>query len=72
MPVEWALSIMDLIYKRKGDIWNCSCYRAEKCFEHGMKVVKMIFEKRLCGIVTVDEMKFGFMPESRKLMLCLS
>ena len=28
MPVEWALSIVVLFFKRKGDIKNCSCYRA--------------------------------------------
>ena len=42
----------------KGDIRNCSCYRAVKLHEHGMKVVK-----RLCRILSVDEMQFGFMPE---------
>ena len=34
-----------------------------KLREHGMKVVEMVLEKRLCGIVCVDEMQFGFMPE---------
>ena len=34
MPVEWALSIVISIFKGKGDIRNCSCYRAEKLLEH--------------------------------------
>ena len=45
--------------QRKGDIRNCSCHRAVKFVEHGMKVV----ERRLCIIVYADEMQFGFMPE---------
>ena len=28
MPVEWTLSILIPIFKGKGDIRNCSCYRA--------------------------------------------
>ena len=34
-----ALSIVVPIFKGKGDIMNCSCNRAVKLFEHGMKVV---------------------------------
>ena len=47
----------------KGDIRNCSCHRAVKRLEHGMKVVEMVLEKRFCLIVTVNEMQFGFMHE---------
>ena len=28
-----------------------------------MKVVKRVLAKRLCRIVTVDELQFGFIPE---------
>ena len=28
-----------------------------------MKVVESVLEKRLCMIVSVDEIQFGFMPE---------
>ena len=31
--------------------------------EHGMKVVERVLEKRPCGIVTFDEIQFGFIPE---------
>ena len=31
-----------------------------EALEHGIKVVKRVFEKRLHGIVTVNEMQFGF------------
>ena len=42
----------------KGDIRNCSCYRAVKFLEHRIKVVEMVHR-----IVNVDEMQFGFMLE---------
>ena len=47
MPVEWVVSIVVPIFKRKGDIRNCSCHRAVKLHEHGMKVVDRVLEKRL-------------------------
>ena len=42
MLAERALSIMVPIIKRKDDIRNCSCYRAVKFFEYGMKVVEKV------------------------------
>ena len=63
MPVEWAQRIVAPIFNWKGDIRNCSFYRVVKLLEHGMKVVKMMLEKSLCRIVSVDEMQFGLMPE---------
>ena len=51
------------IFKGKGDIRNCSCYRAVKILEHGMEMVERVLKKRLCIIVTVDEMQVGFMPK---------
>ena len=56
MPVNWALSIVVTIFKEKGDIRNCSCHRAVKLLEHGMKVVERVLEKILHRIVSVDEM----------------
>ena len=63
MPVEWALSIVAQIFKGKGDIRNCSCYRAVRLLEHGMKVEERVLDKRLHRIVSIDGMQFGFMPE---------
>ena len=42
----------------------CSCYRAVKLLQHGKKVVERVLEKKPCRIVSVDEMQFGFLPES--------
>ena len=63
MPVEWGLSIVVSCFKGKGYIRNFSYYRAVKLNEHGLKVVETVLEKRLHGIVSVDEMQFGFMSE---------
>ena len=63
IPAEWGICIMVPIFNGKGAIRKCSCYRAVKLLEHGMKVVEKVLEKRLCRIVTVVEMQFGFMPE---------
>ena len=53
MPAEWALSIVVTIIKVKGEIRNCSCYRAVKLFGHGKEVVKRVLEKGLCRILSV-------------------
>ena len=50
-------------FKGKCVIGRCSCHRAVKLLEHGMKVVEMVLAKRLCRIMKVNEMQFGFMPE---------
>ena len=63
MPVEWAIGIVVPILKGKGDIRNRSCHRAVKLPEHGKKAVERVLEKRLCRIVSVDLMQFGFRPE---------
>ena len=62
MPAEWALSIVVPIFNRKGGIRNCSCYRAMKFFNHVIKVVERVIEKKLHNIVAVSEMQVRFMP----------
>ena len=61
MPAELALRIVVPIFMGKGGIRNCSTFKAVKLLQHGMKVVEKVLEKRLCRIVSVDEMQFGFM-----------
>ena len=34
-----------------------------KLHEHEIQVLERVLERRLCTIVTLDEMQFGFMPE---------
>ena len=54
MPAEWALGIVVPIFKGKGDIRNCSFYRAVKLLKPGMMVVERVLEKSLRRIVIVD------------------
>ena len=56
------------IFKGKGDIGNCSCYRAVKLFEHGMKVVKRVLDNWLHTVVSVDEMQFGCLIEEQLIL----
>ena len=45
MPVELALRILAPVFKGEGNIRNCSCNRAVKFLEHGMKLVERVLEK---------------------------
>ena len=63
MLVELALSIVVSIFEWKDDIVNCPCYGALKPLERGMNVVGKVLEKSNITVVTVNEMRFGFMPE---------
>ena len=66
MLVEWTLSIVVAIFKLKGNIKNCSCYGT--ILGHGMNLVEGVLEKRLCGIVTANEMQDGFCLRGEQLM----
>ena len=44
MPAECALRIVVPIINGKGDLQNCSCHRAEKLREHGMKVMERVLD----------------------------
>ena len=68
MPAEWALSMVVPIFKRKGDIRNCSCYRAAKLLEHGMKVVGRVLGKRLL----LMKCNLALCLREDQLMMCLS
>ena len=63
MPIELALSTVLPIFQGKGDIRNCSCYRALKTLEHGINMVEKVLEKRFHKILPADEMQFGFMSD---------
>ena len=65
MDLECQLNWLEL----NCDIRNCSFYRAVKLLKHGMKVVERVLERRLCRIVFVDEMQFGFMTERGTILI---
>ena len=62
MPEEWKTSALVPIFKRKGDIMNCSAYREVKLLENAMKVLERILENLLHLLVDIDSTHFGFMP----------
>ena len=71
MPIEWTLSIVVPVFKELGNIRNCSCYGDVKLLDHGIKVEELVLEKRLCRIVSVDVIQFGFMSREDQMMLYL-
>ena len=60
MPAELALSIVVPIFKGKGDMRKCSCYVTVQLHKYGVMVVRRMLGKRLCLIVTVNEIQFLF------------
>ena len=61
MPEEWKTSVVVPIFKRKGGVMKFGAYREVKLLEHAMKVVERVLENRIRGLVTIDDMQFGFM-----------
>ena len=62
IPDSWKLSYLIPIYKGKGDVKQWGSHRSTKLLEHGMKVVEIMFEKRLKRVVNINEIQMGFMP----------
>ena len=62
MPEEWKTSVVVPIFKGKGDVMDCGAYRKVKLLEHAIKIVERVLENRIRGLVTIDDMQFGFMP----------
>ena len=62
MPEEWKTSVVVPIFKGKEDVMDSGAYREVKLPEHAMKIVERVLENRIRGLVTIDDMQFGFMP----------
>ena len=65
MPDEWALSVVVLIFKGKGDKMSCGAYRGVRLLEHAMKIVEKVLKRRLQRMVKVDEMQIWFYARQR-------
>ena len=61
MSQDWRTSTVVPIYKKKGNVMECSNYRVVKLLEHGMKVVERLLKERLRDIVNIDRIQFVFM-----------
>ena len=62
IPDEWKTTNVEPIFKGKGDAMNCGSYREVKLLEHGIKTSERVLERRIQGLVDIDEAQFGFMP----------
>jgi len=62
IPDDWKSSILLPVFKGKGDPMECGSYRAMKLLEHAMKVIEHVFKRTNREKVTIDAMKFGFIP----------
>ena len=41
---------------------DCGAYRGVKPLEYAMKIVRIVLENRIRGLVTIGDMQFGFVP----------
>ena len=71
MPEEWKTSVVVSIFEEKGEVMDFGAYTGVKLLEHAMKIAERVLENRIRGLVTIDEMQFGFMPGRTRLMHCL-
>ena len=62
IPDDWRSSILLPVFKGKGDPMECGSYRAIKLLEHAMKMIEHVFKRTNREKVTIDAMKFGFIP----------
>ena len=62
MPEEWKTIVVVPIFQGKGDVMDCGAYRGVKLLKHAMKIVERVLENRIRGLVTIEDMTFGFMP----------
>ena len=62
LPEKWMLSSLVPIYKGKGDPLNPNSYRGIKLLEHAFKLYEKILDGRLCEVVNIDKMWYGFIP----------
>ncbi|XP_047487222.1 uncharacterized protein LOC125038030 [Penaeus chinensis] len=60
MQAEWELSELVPIYKRKGDPLDCGNFRGISLLEHVMKILEKVIGGRLRGLVSINDMQFGF------------
>ena len=62
MPEQLKTRVVVPISKGKGDVMDCRAYRGVKLLEHAMKIVERVLENRIRGLVTINDVQFGFMP----------
>ncbi|EYB93784.1 hypothetical protein Y032_0179g755 [Ancylostoma ceylanicum] len=59
IPQAWRDSIIVPIFKRKGDVMDCTNYRGIKLIAHTMKIYERLVDMRLRGVVEIAPDQFG-------------
>ena len=62
LPEDWNTSVILNCFKNKGETTERGNYRGLKLFEHLMKVFGKVIKKEFRGQLSIDSMKFWFMP----------
>ena len=62
MPEEWKTSDVVTIFTGKTNVMDCGAHRGVNLLEHATKIVERVLENRIRGLVTIDDVQFGFMP----------
>ena len=62
MPEKWRRSVLNPIYKNKGDAQCCGNYRGIKLMTHTIKVWERIIETRQRDRVEIRKQQYRFMP----------
>ena len=62
MSHDWKTSVIEPIFKEKGDVLSCGSYGGVKLLEHAVKIVEKILERRIRTLVNLNKVQFGFMP----------
>ena len=55
------LSSLVPIFKGKGDIHNLNSNRRIELLEHAFKLYEKVLAERLCGLIDIYKMQYGFM-----------
>ncbi|XP_047495893.1 uncharacterized protein LOC125043700 [Penaeus chinensis] len=59
---EGIQMVTSLLQRRKGDPVDCGNFRGIKLLEHVMKILEKVIEGRIRGLVSVNDIQFGFGP----------
>ena len=62
MSHDWKTSVIEPIFKEKGDGLSCGSYRGVKLLEHAAKIVERILERRIQTLINLNKEQFEFMP----------
>ena len=61
MPEVWWESVIEPIFKAKGDIQDCGNVRCIDMISHTIMICEIIIDRRLREETCIEEEQFGFM-----------